>query len=359
MADRYPLNIGGTYSASTDDIWHSLSNQGVGDGGGFTEAADRAILDAAAGGLTVTKVGGMTCQGVLAATHANTLEVATSIDVNGDTLQLGAGATVLGAGDIRSAVDTTVTAGCTMAAWTGALIMDGTSTLATGAAYVPTIEINTSGTITLAGTITSGTLAVTAGTLDNNGQAVDTADWTIAAGATVTGAGNVAIELDMTVAAGADLSGFTGTCTFDGGSILTTNGVALGPLAMDTVGGVTLGSALTCGDIAIAAGDWVCGGWTIKPGSLTATGGAIDLGSAYIQPAHGKTLNFTNLAVTNTAAHIVAAGGTTVTVSNMPNTGVAVIHCHGCADGGGNDAASVDFDKHAVPGSLSAMGAGC
>lgn len=51
--DRYLITGGGTWVDSSTDIWHSLSNQAAGDGGGFTDGTDSAILDQYSGSLIV------------------------------------------------------------------------------------------------------------------------------------------------------------------------------------------------------------------------------------------------------------------------------------------------------------------
>jgi len=172
--------------------------------------------------------------------------------------------------------------------------------------------------------------------------------------ATHTGAGGITVGGEVNMGDGVDWSGYTGTLTFDGSASkeltgssgpplsvpnLTMNGtgtltadkrVSAGDITMtDGTLDVTLG--LSCDDVTVDGGTLNLGG-LVSMGDLSGTGGTVDVGSAYVEMAADKTLDFDSVTVTNTAG--VVLGGT---VDNMDLTGETVLeHYFPATAGTGN-----------------------
>ena len=175
MPNRYLINGGGVYTDPTDDIWHSLQNQGAGDTFGFNEAADVAIMNAFTVGNFTLNVN-MACIGWQSTGYAQTFALAANdLAVSGSFVFEG---TITGSGDISVGNFITLVAGSDLSGWTGTLIADWTGSpdprITTAAVTIPNLTVDNDGVTTcvLQDNMTVGDLTYTAGVFTTTGRTV-------------------------------------------------------------------------------------------------------------------------------------------------------------------------------------------
>jgi hypothetical protein len=215
MADRYWVGGTGTWNATAGTKWSTTSN-GAG-GAAVPTASDDVFLNGASGAVTVTISGTRVCRSLNCTGFTGTLD-------GGGALNIG---TTSGGG-------LTLVSGMTMShIGTISFVSTSSHNVTTGGKTIQAMTVNGSGvTVTLQDALTlTGTMTVTQGTLNTNGQTCtigalssnNSNTRTISLGASTvtitsssTNALTFATETNLTFTAGTSTVKLTGTATIDG-----------------------------------------------------------------------------------------------------------------------------------------------